>query len=205
MKRYHQIYDEVLTIERDAIGNLPDALDRTVMDQIVDLLCAIRQTGKKVITAGCGTSGIAAEKIAHTLSVIEVPAFFLSPAHSVHGGMGAISEGDAVILLSKGGNTGEIASYIPVCKAKGATIIGVSQREDSILGRAADILLKVPTAREACPWDLIASASIIAVLAAFDAIAFAVMQHTDFTKEDFYRIHPGGAAGETLRAGGMEA
>lgn len=205
MKSYHQIYDEVLTIERDAIGKLLDTLDRAVMDRIVDLLRTVKQTDKKVITAGCGTSGIAAEKIAHTLSVIEVPSFFLSPAHSVHGGMGAISAGDAVVLLSKGGNTEEIASYIPVCKAKGAVIIGITQREGSTLGRAADLLFKMPETREACPWDLIASASILAVLAAFDAIVFAVMQHTDFTKGDFYRIHPGGAAGETLRVGGMEA
>ena len=204
MSTYHQIYEDVLTIERDAIGGLIHTLDRAVMDQIVDLLLSVKREGRKVITAGCGTSGIAAEKIAHTLSVVEVPAFFLSPANSVHGGMGAICAADVVILLSKGGNTQEIASYIPACQAKGTRIIGVTQRADSILGRSADILLTVPVARESCPWDLIASASILAVMAAFDAIAFTVMQHTDFTKEDFYRIHPGGAAGETLRAQGTK-
>ena len=200
MDMYNKYYENVLTIERDAIGNLLQTLDRNVMDQIVDTLLDAKRSGKKVITAGCGTSGIAAQKIAHTLNAIDVPAFFLSPANSVHGGFGAVSEGDIVILLTKGGNTQEIVNYLPVCKAKGAIVIGVTQKSDSILGKGSDILFLVPVIREACPWDLIASASILAVLAAFDAIAFSVMQKSGFTKDAFYLIHPGGHAGETLRA-----
>ena len=200
MGMYDAYYEDVLAIERDAIGNLMQTLDRNVMNQIVDLLIKAKKNGRKVITAGCGTSGIAAQKIAHTLNAIDVPAFFLSPANSVHGGFGAISEGDVVILLTKGGNTQEIVNYLPACKAKGAIVIGVTQKSDSILGKEADILFFVGVEREACPWDLIASASILAVLAAFDAIAIAVMQETGLTKDAFYLIHPGGGAGETLRA-----
>jgi len=199
MPDYNKYYDEVLTVERDTIGSLMRSLDRKVMDQIVDLLCTVKKNSKKVITAGCGTSGIAAEKIAHTLSVIEVPSFFLSPANSIHGGMGAIQEGDIVVLLTKGGNTQEIVNYIPVCKQKKATIIGVTESENSTLGKNCDIILKVPVEREACPWNLIASASILAVISAFDAIAFTVMQHNGFAKEDFYLTHPGGSVGDKLR------
>jgi len=199
MSDYSNLYNEVLTIERDAIDGLLQNLDRTVMDKIVNLFLAVKASSKKVITAGCGTSGIAAQKIAHTLSVVEVPAFFLSPANSVHGGMGAISQGDVVILLTKGGNTAEVVSYIPVCKAKGAKIIGVTENKDSILGQHCDILFDVSVEREACPWNLIASASILAVIAAFDAITFAVMEESGFTKEAFYLIHPGGSAGDKLR------
>ncbi|MCL2588612.1 MAG: SIS domain-containing protein [Oscillospiraceae bacterium] len=200
MKAYHEIYDEVLRIERDAIDGLLTGLDRAVMDQITDLLLHVRRAGKKVVTAGCGTSGIAAQKIAHILSVIEVPAVFLSPSNAVHGGIGVVSEGDVVILLTKGGNTAEIVRYLPICKAKGATVIGVTQKEDSILGREADIFFRVAVEREACPWNLIASAGIVAVIAAFDAIAFAVLQYSGFTKEQFHLIHPGGGAGEALDA-----
>ncbi len=196
-------YDEVLTIERDAIGGLLHKLDRSVMDRLVDLFCTVKQSGRKVITAGCGTSGIAAEKIAHTLSVVEVPSFFLSPANSIHGGMGAIQQGDIVVLLTRGGNTPEIVNYLPVCKAKKAIIVGVTEKEDSTLGQNCDILFKVPVERESCPWNLIASASILAVLSAFDAIAFTVMRHNGFSKEDFYLTHPGGSVGDKLRDAGM--
>ncbi len=196
-------YDEVLTIERDAIGGLLHKLDRSVMDRLVDLFCTVKQNGRKVITAGCGTSGIAAEKIAHTLSVVEVPSFFLSPANSIHGGMGAIQQGDIVVLLTRGGNTPEIVNYLPVCKAKKAIVVGVTEKEDSALGKNCDILFRVPVERESCPWNLIASASILAVLSAFDAIAFTVMRHNGFSKEDFYLTHPGGSVGDKLRDAGI--
>ncbi len=202
MKDYNECYNEVLTIERDAIAGLMERLDRKVMDRLVDLFRSVKQNSKKVITAGCGTSGIAAEKIAHTLSVVEVPSFFLSPANSVHGGMGAIQHGDVVVLFTKGGNTQEVINYIPVCKAKGAIIVGVTESEKSKLGQNCDILFKVPVERESCPWNLIASASILAVISAFDAIAFTVMQNNGFTKEDFYLTHPGGSVGDRLRDAG---
>ncbi len=200
MGKYEGSIREVIEIERDAVGAQLENLDMDVMDEIVELLCTIKPEGRKVLLAGCGTSGIAAEKIAHTLSVVEVPAFFLSPANSIHGGMGAIQKGDVVILLTKGGNTPEILNYIPVCKKKGATIIGVTEREDSALAKNCDILLRVTIEREPCPWNMIASGSILATLAAFDAIAFTVMKVTGFTKEEFFLTHPGGSAGEKLLA-----
>ena len=200
MAKYEKYFREILSIDEKCVSDLQNTLDMKVMDEIVDLLLTVKKNSKKVITAGCGTSGIAGEKIAHSLSVVEVPAFFLSPANSIHGGMGAIQEGDIAVLLSKGGNTPEIVNYIPVCKAKGAKIIGVTQIPDSILGTNCDILLNVVVERETDPWNLIASGSILAVLATWDAIALTIMQHNGFTKEDFFLTHPGGSAGTKLEA-----
>ncbi|HWR24017.1 MAG TPA: SIS domain-containing protein [Feifaniaceae bacterium] len=200
MNSYEASYRDVLKIERDIIDALLNTMDFNVMNEIVDLLCTIKKDSKKVITAGCGTSGIAAQKIAHTLSVVEVPSFFLSPANSIHGGMGAIQQGDVVVLLTKGGNTPEVLNYIPVCRKKGARIIGVTENEDSVLAKNSDIFLKVKIDREPCPWGLIASGSIVAVIAVWDAIAFTVMRHNGFTKEEFYLTHPGGLVGDKLRA-----
>ena len=198
MSKYDESFREILSIDRDCISDLLQTLDMKVMDEIVDLLCTVKQNSKKVITAGCGTSGIAAQKIAHILNAVEVPSFFISPANSIHGGMGAIQKGDVVVLLTRGGSTKEILNYIPVCKAKGAIIIGVTEKPDSVLGKNCDILLKVVVQRESDPWNLIASGSIMAVLATWDAISFTVMQHNGLTKEDFYLTHPGGSAGEKL-------
>lgn len=198
MSMYSSSYDRVLEIESTAIHSLIESLDKEVMDKIVDLLCTVKPNGHKVITAGCGTSGIAAHKIAHTLSVVEIPAFYCSPESSIHGGMGAIQKDDIVILITKGGNTPEILNYIPVCKSKGAIIIGVTENEDSKLGRNCDIFLKVKVEKESCPWGLIASASSLAVVATWEAITFTAMEHNGFTKEQFHLIHPGGSAGEKL-------
>jgi D-arabinose 5-phosphate isomerase GutQ len=161
MSKYGNSYDRILDIESESIRALKDSLDKKVLDQIVDLLCTVKDQGRKVITAGCGTSGTVARRIAHTLCVVEVPAFYCSPSNSIHGGMGAIQKGDIVVLISKGGNTPEILNYIPVCKKKGALIIAVTQNDQSILAKNCDILMKVVVEREADIWNMIASGSIV--------------------------------------------
>jgi len=198
MGKYTEIYEHTLQVEGDSILSLRDTLDYAVMDEIVELLLKVKPNSHKVIVAGAGTSGIVARKIAHTLSVIEVPAFPLLPDVSVHGGMGAIQKGDVVVLLTKGGNTEEMLQYLPVCKAKGAIVIGVSEDRNSVLAKSSDIFLQVRIAREPCPWNLIATGSSLSVLAVWDAIAFAVMAHNGYTKEDLLLTHKGGAVGQKL-------
>ena len=185
--------------EAETISKAADRIDYDVMSQIMDLFCTVKKKGKKVILAGCGTAGQAAKRIAHTLSVVEVPAFFLSPADSIHGGMGAMQEGDILVLLSKSGNTQEVLNYLPAAGKKGLTVIGVTENEESRLGLAADIVLKIKIDKEPDCWGIVSSASTLASISAFDAIAFAVMEETGYTKEEFYLIHTGGGVGDILR------
>ena len=198
MRKYDQSITDILTIEYEEIQKLINSLDRDVMEQIIDLLMSVKQNGRKVITAGAGTSGATAVRVAHSLNVCEVPSFFCDPAYSVHGGTGAIQKGDVVILFSKGGNTLEVINYIPVCKAKGAIIIGVGQNDDSILAQNADIYFKINIERESCVFNMCASASCTAYCAVFDAIAFTIMRYSGYTKEDLMLTHPGGKVGELL-------
>lgn len=198
MNKYDASVNAILDIEWSGIKKLVDTLDRSVMEQIIDLLLTVKKNGHKVITAGCGTSGATAVRIAHSLNVCEVPSFFLDPSMSIHGGTGAIQEGDVVILFSKGGNTPEITNYIPVCKAKKATIIGVSQNDASILARLADIYFKIQIDQESDKFNMCASASCTAYCAVWDAIAFTIMKFSGYTKEDLLLIHSGGKVGELL-------
>jgi len=198
MNKYDASVNAILDIEWSGIKKLVDTLDRSVMEQIINLLLTVKKNGHKVITAGCGTSGATAVRIAHSLNVCEVPSFFLDPSMSIHGGTGAIQEGDVVILFSKGGNTPEITNYIPVCKAKKATIIGVSQNDASILARLADIYFKIQIDQESDKFNMCASASCTAYCAVWDAIAFTIMKHNGYSKEDLLLIHSGGKVGELL-------
>lgn len=198
MSRYDASIDNILNIEWYNIKKLVDSLDRKVMEQIIDRLLTVRENGHKVITAGCGTSGATAIRVAHSLNVCEVPSFFLDPSMSVHGGCGAIQKGDVVILFSKGGNTPEITNYIPICRKKGATIIGVSQNDDSTLARLSDIYFKIQIDTESDKFNMCASASCTAYCAVWDAIAFTVMRFNGYTKEDLLLIHTGGKVGELL-------
>ncbi|MCI8598643.1 MAG: SIS domain-containing protein [Lachnospiraceae bacterium] len=198
MLKYNESITNILNIEAGAIESLIKTLDRDVMGQIIELLIRVKPEGHKVITAGCGTSGATAIRVAHSLNVCEVPAFFCAPTYAVHGGTGSIQKGDVVILFSKGGNTQEIVSYIPISKSKGATVIGVSQNDDSILAKNADIYFKVQINQESDKFNMCASASCTAYCAVWDAIAFTIMRCSNYTKEDLLLIHSGGKVGELL-------
>ncbi len=198
MSKYDESIDNILDIEINNIIAVKKSLDRDVMEQVIERLLRVKPEGHKVITAGCGTSGTLAERVAHSLCVVEVPATFCAPGNSVHGGMGVIQKDDVVVLFSKGGNTQEIVNYIPCCKAKGATIIGVSQNDDSVLARQSDIYFRVFCEHEADIWDMCASASCNTIAAVWDAVAFTIMRYNGYTKEDLKLTHPGGKVGEML-------
>lgn len=199
MSRYDASIDRILDIEINNIIAVKRSLDRDVMAQVIDRLLRVKPEGHKVITAGCGTSGTLAERVAHTLCVVEVPATFCAPGNSIHGGMGVIQKGDVAVLFSKSGNTPEILNYIPCCKAKGATIIGVSQRDDSVLARQSDIYFKIQCEHEADIWDMCASASCNTIAAVWDAVAFTIMRVSGYTKDDLRLTHPGGGVGDLLK------
>lgn len=185
--------------EAEVLSRNAERIDYEIMSKITDILGSVKRKGKKVVLAGCGTAGQAAKRIAHTLCVVEVPSFFLSPADSIHGGMGVMQEGDVLILISKSGNTQEILNYLPAAQKKGLTVIGVTENESSKLGQAADIVLKIKIDREPDCWGLVSSASTLAFISAFDAMAFAIMEENGYTKEEFYLIHTGGGVGDILR------
>lgn len=199
MSKYDASIDGILDIEWKNIQALKSTLDRDVMEKILELLLNVKPSGRKVITAGCGTSGILARRVAHSLCVAEIPAFYCSPANSVHGGLGAVQKEDVVVLFSKGGNTQEVINYIPACRAKGAIIIGVSQNDDSILATHSDIYFKIKIDYEADPWNMCASASCNAIAAVWDSLAFTAMRFSGYSKEDLMLIHPGGKVGDILR------
>ena len=198
MRKYDASIEAILNTEWQSIRTLMDTLDRDVMQRIIDLLLTVKKNGKKVITAGCGTSGATAIRVAHSLNVCEVPSFFLDPCMSIHGGCGAIQEGDIIVLFSKGGNTPEITNYIPIAREKKAVVIGVCQNDDSALARLADIYFKVQIDHESDPFDMCASASCTAYCAVWDAIAFTIMRYSGYTKDDLLLIHSGGKVGELL-------
>ena len=185
----------VLREEGEAIARLERELDS---DSLLETARALAACKGRIILSACGTSAMAARKIAHSLCCIERPALFLIPSDAVHGGLGVLQPGDILILISKGGNTGEVTRLIPACKSKGALLIGVSENPASQLAREADIYLRVGVEREPDAFNMLATASTLAVIAAFDAICVALMKLTGYTKEQFAVIHPGGAVGDRL-------
>ncbi|MBD5552136.1 MAG: SIS domain-containing protein [Lachnospiraceae bacterium] len=197
MEREDILYEirRCLRIEADSVKKQQEEIDEEVILKVAE---TIQNCKGKIILSACGTSAMAAKKIAHSLNCIERPALFLTPSDAVHGGLGVVQSEDVVILISKGGNTEELVRLLPACKIKKATVIGVSENPDSKLAVNTDIYLKIKVEREPCRFNMLATASTMAVIAVFDAVCIALMQMTGYSREQFAVIHPGGAVGERL-------
>ena len=184
-----------IAIEAESIRRLSEELDE---QQVLDTAKALMNCRGKVVLSGCGTSAMAAKKIAHSLNCIEIPALFLTPSDAVHGGLGVLQEDDSLILISKGGGTGELVKLIPACRTKKALLIGVSENPQSAIAQNADIYLRVKVEQEPCRFNMLATASTLAVISTFDSVCIALMQMTGYTREQFAVIHPAGAVGDRL-------
>lgn len=183
-----------LAIESKAIADVIGYLDVERFSKAVDILSSC----PKIITCASGSSGIAAKKFAHSLCCIERNAQFLSPAEAIHGGMGCIKKGDAVVIISRGGKTAELLPVIDVCNKKGAIIIGITENTDSPLAQKSQVVIPVKIEQEADKLNIMATASFVVTIAIFDALLTAIMEETDYHIEQFSLIHPGGAVGQKL-------
>ena len=184
----------VLEIEAAAITALVDRLD----DRFRAAVRALDDCTGRVIVTGMGKSGIISRKIAATLASTGTPAFFLHPAEAVHGDLGVVQGDDVVVALSHSGETGEILRLLETIKRVGARIICLTGAPDSTLGRAADVALDCQVRAEACPMNLVPTASTTAALALGDALAMTLLVKRGFREEDFANLHPGGGLGKRL-------
>jgi arabinose-5-phosphate isomerase len=184
----------VLETEASAILSLVRRLDDS-FDRAVDLL---RQCRGRVILTGMGKSGIICRKIAATLTSTGTPALFLHPAEAIHGDLGIIQSDDVVVALSYSGETDEILRLLETIRRLGAKLIAITGTPASTLAQAADVALDCSVTEEACPLNLVPTASTTAALALGDALAMTLLIEKGFREEDFASLHPGGKLGKRL-------
>ena len=185
---------KVLQTEAQAILSLIDRIDGD-FERAVQLLYECRG---RVIVTGMGKSGIICRKIAATLSSTGTPAYFLHPAEAIHGDLGAIREEDTVLAVSHSGETEELVRLLESIRRIGAKLVAMTGDPASTLGRAADVTLNCGIAEEACPMNLVPTASTTAALALGDALAMTLLVRKGFREEDFASLHPGGKLGKRL-------
>lgn len=184
----------VLETEAAAVLALVDRLD----DRFARAVALVRDCKGRVIVTGMGKSGIICRKIAATLASTGTPAFFLHPAEAVHGDLGVIQADDVVIAMSYSGETEELTRVLETLKRIGAPLIAMTGEVKSTLALAADVALDCRVSEEACPMNLVPTASTTAALAMGDALAMAVLVEKGFKPEDFANLHPGGKLGKKL-------
>jgi arabinose-5-phosphate isomerase len=159
----------------------------------------IQRAEGRVIVTGMGKSGHVGRKIAATLASTGTPAFFVHPSEASHGDLGMITKADVIMALSWSGETVELKDLIDYSRRFKVGLIAVTATADSTLGRAADVLLTLPPAREACPHNLAPTTSTLMQAALGDALAVALLEGRGFTALKFAELHPGGQLGAKLK------
>ena len=184
----------VVRLEREALGAIEDRLGDSFA-RAVELVA--RSTGR-VIVAGVGKSGLVGRKIAATLTSTGTPAVFLHPAESAHGDLGIVGTDDVAILISKSGESDELLVLLEHLQGLGVRTIAITAETGSALGKLCDVALDAWVREEACPHDLAPTTSTTVALALGDALAVTLLEYKGFRREDFARLHPGGAIGRRL-------
>lgn len=185
----------VIQKERDAISFLLEKTEAQY-DAVIEILLNCKG---KVVFLGIGKSGHIGEKLASTFSSTGTPSFFVHSAEARHGDFGMIESDDVVILISNSGRTQEVVDDIPFLKRIGCTTIAFTSNGNSELAKGCDHLLLFPKLDEADELNLAPTTSSTLTLVLGDAIACTLSKMKNFTKEDFYKFHPGGALGESIK------
>ena len=184
------------TIDREITGlvalrdNLDEAMNRAV-DAILEC------TGRLVII-GVGKSGHIGRKMAATFASTGTPSFFVHATEAAHGDLGMLHKSDIVLAISNSGESIELKPILQHCRRSATTLLALTSNKESTLARFADIVLLLPTAKEACPLGLAPMTSTTMTLVAGDALAAALIDARDFQRADFAKFHPAGKLGAQL-------
>ena len=197
MNKHHKIIAVAKkTIETE--GKAIMHLSSLVGNEFAEAVDYIFQSEGRVIVTGIGKSANIATKIVATLNSTGTPSIFMHAADAIHGDLGIIQENDTVICISRSGNTPEIKVLVPLIKASGNKIMGLTSNRESFLGLQSDYVLHAFVEKEACPNNLAPTTSTTAQLVIGDALAMSLLELRGFSSRDFAKFHPGGSLGKKL-------
>ena len=188
---------EVMDIEIAGMQKVRDQIDDR-FSTAVDWILNAMKTGGKVVITGVGKNYHIGQKMAATFTSTGTPAVLLHPIEAMHGDFGIVGEKDIVLALSYSGASDELIALLPALKRRGVKIIGMTGDAASPLGAQSDLVLSIKVDSEACPFGMAPTTSTTVTLALGDALAIVLLESRGFKKEDYAKLHPGGAIGRTL-------
>jgi arabinose-5-phosphate isomerase len=194
---FQQRAQEVINIEIAGMEKVRDQINGDFSVAIDWILTTLKNGGKVVVT-GVGKNFHIGQKMAATFTSTGTPAVLLHPIEAMHGDFGIVGEKDIIIALSYSGASDELIALFPALKRRGVKIIGMTGDLSSPLGTQSDLILPITVDKEACPFGMAPTTSTTVTLALGDALAIVLLEARGFKKEDYAKLHPGGAIGRTL-------
>jgi arabinose-5-phosphate isomerase len=188
-----------LAVEAEGLSALEALIRLEMADAFAEAVATIGRAKGRVIVTGIGKSGHVARKIAATLASTGTPAYFVHPTEASHGDLGMVTRDDVILALSWSGETVELLNILNYSRRFRVPLIAVTSRTESALARAAEVVLALPRAKEACPHGLAPTTSTTMQLVLGDCLAIALLEGKGFTAENFRDFHPGGSLGASLK------
>jgi arabinose-5-phosphate isomerase len=188
-----------LQLETEGLSALKAALASDLIDSFATAVEMLRACRGRVIVTGMGKSGHVGLKVAATLSSTGTPAYFVHPSEASHGDLGMITRDDLIVAFSWSGETVELGNIVSYSRRFAVPLIAVTSNPRSTLAEAAELVLALPQAKEACPHGLAPTTSTVMQLALGDCLAMALLDSKGFTARDFKALHPGGQLGARLK------
>ena len=194
-EKYFAIFETAIRTELEEVTKSLSFITPESIQKTVDILMNCK--GKLILT-GAGKSGLIAQKMAATFSSTGTPSFFLHPGDAMHGDLGAVRKGDAVLAIAKSGESEEFVGMLRVVTEMQVPVISILGNANSSAGRMSTVIIHAPVSREADPLDLAPTASTTLALAIGDALALTLARLRNFQPEHFALYHPGGQLGKRL-------
>lgn len=188
---------EILDIEIQGLKKVRENLNDD-FERAVSLIQQTLNNNGKIVVTGVGKNLLIGEKISATLASTGSTSVVLNPTQAMHGDLGIVSSGDILLAISYSGESDEIIKLIPLVKRMGVKIVSLTGVMDSMLAKNSDEIISVTVDREACPFNMAPTTSTTATMAAGDALALVLLEAKGFAKEDYAKLHPGGAIGRAL-------
>ncbi len=188
---------EIIDVEIAGMEKVRDQINGGFVTAIEWILEAM-ENGGKVIVTGVGKNFHIGQKMVATFNSTGTVSALLHPIEAMHGDFGIVGENDVVLALSYSGASDELVALLPALKRRGVKIIGMTSDDTSPLGKQSDLILPIAIDKEACPFGMAPTTSTTVTLALGDALAIVLLEARGFKKEDYAKLHPGGAIGRTL-------
>jgi len=188
------IANEAFSIEIKELENIKASLNESFATAVEKIL----NTKGKLVVVGIGKTAHIANKIVATMNSTGTISQFLHASEAIHGDLGIVGKNDVVLCISNSGNSSEIVNLAPLLKSYSSCLIAMTGNADSLLARAADIVISSKIKYEACPNQLAPTSSTTVQMVLGDALAVCLMKLRNFRDNDFARFHPGGSLGKNL-------
>ena len=131
--------EEVLSSMRLIIGNLKEIIDKLDKEAIKAMLQKTID-GNQVFVMGAGRSGLVAKAFAMRLMHLGLSVYVVGETTTP-----AVVPQDIVIAISGSGETRTIVDLGKLAKDIGSTLITITSKKDSTLGKISDIAVIIPS------------------------------------------------------------